>query len=144
VLFCKKAKNGFFVKSGKWGMFFCKKVDLSWTQSASCTASVCFILHFTYLGGCVRTQRIPSPLPTCWCLLIPRRRCCFSESRDSVRVCGDLCRSRSHRRALVSRRWAARLRLWAAPIQTTWSTTWLAVGRLRWQRRLRIPVRTGR
>jgi len=29
----------------------CKKVDLSSTQSALCTVSVFFILHFTHLGG---------------------------------------------------------------------------------------------
>jgi len=40
-----------FVKSGKWGEFFCKKVDFSSTQGALSTVSVFFILHFTYLGG---------------------------------------------------------------------------------------------
>ena len=52
------------VKKWKMGVF-CKKVDLSSTQGALCTVSVFFILHFTYLGGCVRT---PPP-----CL-----RACFS------------------------------------------------------------------
>ena len=43
------------------GVFFCKIVDLSSTQGALCTASVFFILNFTYLGGgCVRIQRTPA------------------------------------------------------------------------------------
>ena len=61
----------FFVKSGKWGVFFfvkksekwgggCKKVNLFTTQGALCTVSVFFILHFTFLG--VRTR--PTH-PTC-------------------------------------------------------------------------------
>ena len=33
------------------GRVFGKKVDLSSTQGALCTASVIFILHFTYLGA---------------------------------------------------------------------------------------------
>ena len=50
---CKKVERGcFLVKSGPFS-----------TQGALCTVSVIFILHFTYLGGCVRTQRTP-PLPT--------------------------------------------------------------------------------
>ena len=40
----------FCLKGGKWGCFG-KKVDLSSTQGALCTASVFFILHFTYWGG---------------------------------------------------------------------------------------------
>ena len=49
----EKVERGvFFVKkSGKWEVFFCKKVDLSSTQGALCTVSVFFILHFTYSGG---------------------------------------------------------------------------------------------
>ena len=47
VFFVKKSGNG----------AFCKKVDLNSTQGALCTVSVFFILHFTYLGECVRTQR---------------------------------------------------------------------------------------
>ena len=35
-------------------------MDLS-TQGALCTVSVFFILYFTYLGGCIRTQRTPLP-----------------------------------------------------------------------------------
>jgi len=46
------------------GGVFVKKVDLSSTQSALCTVSVFFILHFTYLWGCLCTQRTPPPLPT--------------------------------------------------------------------------------
>jgi len=47
----QEMKWGCFVKqSGKWGVFFCKKkVDLASTQSAFCTVTVFFILHFTYL-----------------------------------------------------------------------------------------------
>ena len=41
----------FFVKkSKKWGVFFCKKVDLSSTQGALCTVSVFFYFTF-YLFG---------------------------------------------------------------------------------------------
>jgi len=47
----------FLLKKWKMGVFFCKKVDLSSPQGAICTVSVFFILHFTYLGVCVRTQR---------------------------------------------------------------------------------------
>jgi len=36
------------------------KVDLSSMQAALCTVSVFFILRFTYLGGCIRTQRTPA------------------------------------------------------------------------------------
>ena len=54
-----KLGGGFVKKSGKWGVFFCKKVDLSSTQGALCTVSV-FSLHFTYLG-CACTQRTPLP-----------------------------------------------------------------------------------
>ena len=52
-VFYEKVERGcFFVKkSGKWEVFFCKKVDLSSTQGALCTVSVFFILHFTYSGG---------------------------------------------------------------------------------------------
>jgi len=42
--------------------FFVKKVDLSSTQGALCTASVFFILHFTYLG--VRKHPTHPPLRT--------------------------------------------------------------------------------
>jgi len=38
---------------------FVTKVDLSSTQGALCTVSEFFILHVTYLGGCVCTQRTP-------------------------------------------------------------------------------------
>jgi len=41
-----------------WGSVFCKKVDLFSAQGALCTVSVFFILHFTYFGECVRTQRL--------------------------------------------------------------------------------------
>ena len=38
----------------KWGWgVFCKKVVLSSTQGASCAVSLFFILHFTYLRGCM-------------------------------------------------------------------------------------------
>jgi len=47
-------------KSGKWGVFCKKKVDLSSTQGALCTVLVFFILHFAYCG-CVGTQRTPLP-----------------------------------------------------------------------------------
>jgi len=40
---------------------FVTKVDLSSTQGALCTVSEFFILHVTYLGGCVCTQRTPLP-----------------------------------------------------------------------------------
>jgi len=50
-VFCKKLENGGFVK----------KVNLSSTQGALCTVSVFFILHFTYLGVCIGTQRTPLP-----------------------------------------------------------------------------------
>jgi len=38
---------------------FVTKVDLSSTQGALRTVSEFFILHVTYLGGCVCTQRTP-------------------------------------------------------------------------------------
>jgi len=56
VFFCKKSgKWGFLEKKEKWGCFFCKKVDLSSTQGCIMySISIFFILHFTYLRGCVR------------------------------------------------------------------------------------------
>jgi len=63
-VFVKKWKIGVGVlgkKKWKMGVFFCKKVDLSSTQGALCTVSVFFILHFTYLGGCVPSQCTPLP-----------------------------------------------------------------------------------
>ena len=45
----------------KWGVFFCKKVDLSSMQDAFSTVSVFFISNFTYLG--LRTHPM-HPLPT--------------------------------------------------------------------------------
>ena len=59
---------GFLLKKWKMGgVFFGKKVDLSSTQGALCTVSVFFvILHFTYLGGGVRTHPT-HPLPTGLC-----------------------------------------------------------------------------
>jgi len=60
-------ENGVFVKKVEnGGVFFGKKVDLSSTQGALCTVSVFFILHFTYLGGGVRTHPT-HPLPTGLC-----------------------------------------------------------------------------
>jgi len=41
------------------GVFFCKIVDLSSTQGALCTASVFFILNFTYLGGGAYASNAP-------------------------------------------------------------------------------------
>ena len=43
---------GVFVKkSGKWGGFSCKKVDLSSTQGALCTVSVFFYFTFYLFEG---------------------------------------------------------------------------------------------
>jgi len=39
----------------------CKKVDLSSTQGAWCTVSIFFYFTFYLFGGCVRTQRTPTP-----------------------------------------------------------------------------------
>ena len=50
----------FYKKSGKWGVFFCKKVDLSSTQGALCTVQYQYFLFYILLiWGCVRTQRTP-------------------------------------------------------------------------------------
>ena len=51
----------FLKKSGKWGVFFTKKVDLSSTQGALFTVSVFFIFAFYFFGGCIRTQRTALP-----------------------------------------------------------------------------------
>ena len=51
---CKKVENG--------GAFF-EKMDFSSTQRALCAVSVFFILHFAYLGGCVRSQYTPCIRP---------------------------------------------------------------------------------
>ena len=50
----------FIVKSGKWGVFFCKKSGPFLNAGCIMNSISIFILHFTYLGGCVRTQRTPS------------------------------------------------------------------------------------
>jgi len=39
------------VKKWKWGVVFCKKVDLSSTQGALCTVSVFFYFTFYLFGG---------------------------------------------------------------------------------------------
>jgi len=68
-IFVKKWKTGgIFCKSGKWGGgVFCKKWTFFSTQGALRTVSVFFILHFTYLGGCVRTTTHPPRLQACSC-----------------------------------------------------------------------------
>jgi len=56
----QEMKWGCFVKkSGKLGVFFCKKVDFSSMQGALCTLSVFFILHFTYLEGGAYAPNVP-------------------------------------------------------------------------------------
>ena len=59
----------FDLSTGRWAGnemgFFVKKVDLSSTQGALCTASVFFISHFN-IWECVRTQRTP---PACRCII---------------------------------------------------------------------------
>jgi len=68
--------NVFFVKkSGKWGVF-CKKVEnleCFFVKSGPFLNAGCimysisiFILHFTYFGGVVRTQRTPLPSGLWW------------------------------------------------------------------------------
>ena len=62
--FIKNEENGgvFCKKSGKWGVFFCKKVDLSSTQGVLCTVSV-FLFYISLIWG-VRTHPTHPPLPT--------------------------------------------------------------------------------
>jgi len=56
--FCKKVGNGGCKKVEN--RVFCINVDLSSMQGALCTVSVFFILHFTSLGG-VRTHPMHPP-----------------------------------------------------------------------------------
>jgi len=49
----------FCIKLKMEGLFFSKKWTFPQHRVHICTVSVFFILHFTYLGGCVRTLRTP-------------------------------------------------------------------------------------
>ena len=52
-VFCKK--------NGKWGVFRVKKWTFPQRRVHYVQYQYFFIVHFTYLGGCVRTQRAPLP-----------------------------------------------------------------------------------
>jgi len=59
----KKMENGgccFGKKSGKWGVFFVKKVELSSTQGALCTVSVFFYFTFYLFGGAYAPNAPPA------------------------------------------------------------------------------------